>query len=222
MHEHHIDGRRAHPGQAVLWGRSVIAVLAGVLTGAFAAWAYYDDFFGPLSHTFGLWILTVALLSARRSPPSAITASCLALLAAVAAFYVGKKVMYGIRYPGMPYALNIDQLREWGVLAVIAGAVLGVVFAGIGAAGRRGSVATAAAVGLLLADAYRRADNYSSDRVVVIGFAVLAVIAVLAVAVRTPRQLLEIAAWTVPAAALGYALVSAPDALEQLLITGSL
>ncbi len=204
------------------WGRWALAILAGALTGAFAAWAYYDDFFGPLSHTFGLWILTVALLSARRSRGSAITASCLALLAAVAAFYVGKKLMYGIRYPGMPYSLNIDQLREWGVLAVIAGAVLGVVFAGIGAAGRRGSIATAAAVGLLLADAYRRTHNYPSEGLVLIGFAALAVIAVLAVAVRTPRQLLEIAAWTVPAAALGYALVSAPDALEQLLITGSL
>lgn len=217
-----IEGRRTDLRSEFDWRHLVVAVLAGALTGGFAAWAYYNDPFRPLSHTFGLWILTVALLSARRSPRSAVAASCLALLAAVAAFYVGKKVMYDIRYPGMPYGLSIDQLREWGVLAVIAGAALGVVFAGIGAAGRRGSIATAAAVGLLLADAYRRAGNYSSDAPVVIGFAVLAVIAVLAVAVRTPRQLLEIAAWTVPAAAIGYALVSAPDALEQLLITGSL
>lgn len=135
------------------------------------------------------------------------------------AFYVGKKVMYGTRYPGMPYQLNTTQLTEWGVLALIAGVVLGAVFAGIGTTGHRGAIATAAAIGLLAADAYRRADNYASDGLVVISFAVLAVATVLVVAVRTPRQLLQITAWTLPAIVLGYGLVSAPDALEQVSIS---
>jgi hypothetical protein len=74
----------------------------------------------------------------------------------------------------------------------------------------------------LAADAYRRAFNYHGQAPVIIGFAAVAVVAVLVVAVRTPRQLLPIAAWSLPALIVSYALVSAPDALEQLLITGSL
>jgi hypothetical protein len=209
----HTEGRLGHTISAAVWARWGIAVLAGTLTGGAAAWAYYDAVYRPLSHTFGLWILTVALLSARQPRISAIGASCLALLAAVVAFYVGKKLMYGIRYPGMPYELNTTQLTEWGVLAVIAGIALGAAFAGIGTTGHR---STAAAIGLLAADAYRRASSYPSDGVVVISFGVLAVVAVLAVAIRTPRQLLQTAAWTLPAIALGYLLISAPDLLESL------
>lgn len=50
-----------------VWPHLLVAVLAGVLSGGFAAWAYNGGLFYPLSHTFGLWIVTVALLSARRS-----------------------------------------------------------------------------------------------------------------------------------------------------------
>lgn len=206
----------------VMWPHLLVAVLAGLVTGGFAAWAYYGGLFYPLSHTFGLWIVTVALLSARRPRAEAIVTSFLALLVAVIAFFYGKKVMYGIKYPGMPYAVNADQLLEWGLLAAVAGAVLGSIFCRIRARGRAGSIGCAFAIGLLVADAYRRASNYHGQAPVVIGFATVAVVAVLVVAVHTPRQLLPIAAWSAPALIISYGLVSAPDALEQLLITGSL
>jgi hypothetical protein len=45
---------------------------------------------------------------------------------------------------------------------------------------------------------------------------------VLAGTVRSGRQLGLVALWTAPMTVLGLLLVSAPDALEQLLITGSL
>lgn len=213
-----VTSQRTQTALSALWVRPVVAILAGTVTGGFAAWAYYDAALRPLSHTFGLWILSVAVLSAHQRRPTAIVASSLTMLAAVLAFYVGKKVMYGIRYPGMPYELNTTQLTEWGVLAIIAGVALGAVFAGIGTTGHRGAIATAAAIGLLAADAYRRTDNYPSDGLVVVSFAVVAVITVLLIAVRTPRQLLLTAAWTLPAVVLGYGLVSAPDALEQVSI----
>ncbi|MGY1725698.1 DUF6518 family protein [Geodermatophilus sp. SYSU D01062] len=200
--------------------RLLVAVTAGVLTGAFAAWAYHDDLLRPLSHTFGLWTTTVALLSARQPRLRAVVISSLTLAAAVPAFYVGKDVVYGIEYPGMPYAVDPGQVVQWLVLAGVAGVVLGAVFAGIGTGGRAGPVGAAAAVGLLVADAYRRASSYPAEAPVVVGFAVLAVLAVLVVAVRAPRQLPGIAAWTVPAVLGGLVLVSAPDVLEQLLLTG--
>ena len=199
----------------------VLAIAGGLATGGFAAWAYYGDTFRPLAHTFGLWIALLALLGARRPVRDAVLRSVLALAAAVLAFYVGKDVMYGIEYPGAPYSLALDQLVQWLALAVVAGSLFGWAFCRIGRPGRAGALATAAAVGLLAADAYRRSSHYHSDAVVVVGFTVLAVAAVLAVAVRSPRQLAEVALWTPPMLAAGWLLVSAPDLLEQLLITGS-
>ena len=200
----------------------VLAMAGGLVTGGFAAWAYYGDTFQPLAHTFGLWIALVALLSARRPVRDAVARSVLALAAAVMAFYVGKKVMYGIEYPGGAYPLDRTEIVQWLVLSVVAGSLLGWAFHRIGRPGRAGALATAAAVGLLAADAYRRSSTYHSDAVVVVGFTVLAIAAVLAVAVRSPRQLAEVALWTLPMAAAGWLLVSAPDLLEQLLIPGSL
>jgi hypothetical protein len=199
----------------------VLAVAGGLLTGGFAAWAYYGDTVRPLAHTFGLWIAVLALLSARHLAREAVLQSVLALATAVVTFYVGKDVMYGIEYPGAPYSVNLQQLVQWLVLAVVAGSLLGWAFHRIGRPGRAGALATAAAVGLLAADAYRRSSNYPEDGAVLVGFAALAIAAVLAVAVRSPRQLAEVALWTVPMTAAGWVLVSAPDLLEQILITGS-
>ena len=199
-----------------------LAVAGGLATGGFAAWAYYGEVFRPLSHSFGMWIALLALLSARRPVREAVLRSVLALAAAVVAFYVGKDVMYAIDYPGQPYSAGLDQIVQWLVLAVVAGSVLGWAFHRIGRPDHAGAASTAAALGLLAADAYRRSSNYPGDAAVVVGFAVLAAVAVLAVAARSPRQLGEIALWTLPAAVAGWVLVSAPDLLEQLLITGSL
>ena len=196
------------------------ALAGGLLTGSFAAWAYYDDTYRPLSHTFGLWIVLLALLSARRPVREAVARSVVALAAAVLAFYVGKDVMYGIEYPGMPYAVNGDDLVRWLVLSLLAGSVLGWIFCRIGRQDLTGALGTAAAVGLLVADAARRAGSYDSDRTVVTTFALLAVLLVLAVGVRSLRQLAGTAAWTVPMAAAGLLLVAAPDLLEQFLLTG--
>jgi hypothetical protein len=51
--------------------------------------------------------------------------------------------------------------------------------------------------------------------------AVVAVGSVLRVTVRSWRQLALFAGLTVPCAFAGFLLVSAPDLLEQLLVTGS-
>ena len=104
----------------LLGSRAAVGVLASAVTGGFAAWAYYDDIFRPLSHSFGLWIALLALLSAGQPARRAIAHSGLALAAAVVVFYVGKKILYGIDYPGMPYSINASELVEWLVLSVVA------------------------------------------------------------------------------------------------------
>jgi hypothetical protein len=202
--------------------RAVITVAAGLVSGGFAAWAYYDDRLRPLAHAFGLWIAMLALISAGQRPRRAMVQASAALTAAVIAFFVGKQVVYGIDYPGMPYSINVSELTEWLVLAVVTGALLGWTFSWAGRPGRSGAVGTAAVVGLLVADAYRRGGNYPAEAPVVVTFAVLAIVAVLCVTVRSWRRLALVAVCTIPLALVGLLLVSAPDLLEQLLITGSL
>lgn len=202
--------------------RAAVGVAAGLLTGGFAAWAYYDDRFRPLAHGFGLWITAVALVSAGQPARRAVVQAFGTLATAVVAFYVGKKIMYRIDYPGMPYSINVSELVEWLVLAAVAGVALGWVFSWAGRAGLAGGLGTAAAVGLLLADAYRRSTSYPAEQPVVVAFAVIGIAAVLAVTVRSWRRLALVACCAVPCAVVGLLLVSAPDALEQLLLTGSL
>lgn len=196
------------------------AAAGGLVTGGFAAWAYYGETFRELSHTFGLWILLVVMVSARRPWRAAVAASVTGLAVAVVAFYVGKDVMYAVEYPGMPYAVNTEVLVEWLVLAAVAGSLLGGAASRIGRPGRWGTLATAGAVGLLVADALRRSLGYSPDPAVV-GLAVVAVLVVLGLGARTPAQLARTAVWSVPCAVVGFVLVSAPDVLEQLLVTGA-
>jgi hypothetical protein len=200
----------------------VLAAAGGLLTGGFAAWAYYDDTFRPLAHTFGLWVTLVVLVSARRPVREAVARSVLALGVAVLAFYVGQQVMYRIDYPGMPYSLNGELIAEWLVLAAVAGGLFGWLFSRVGRQDRAGAVATAAGVGLLVGDAFRRSWNYGGVDPAVGVATVVGIVVVLALGVRSPRQLALVALWTPPMAVLGVLLVSAPDALEQLLITGSL
>lgn len=198
----------------------IVSTCAGLTSGCFAAYAYYDVLLRPLSHTFGIWITLIAVLSARHHIVVAILRSVAALVAAVLAFYLGKKIMYGLRYPDMPYSLSTSTITTWLVLAFIVGLVLGPAFSYIGRAEQVGSLATGGAIGLLLADTFRRASNYSNDSITLIIFALIAVFVLLAVAIRTPLQLASTAAWTLPMAAVGYLLVNAPDLLQQLLLSG--
>ena len=199
-----------------------VAVVGGLATGGFAAWAYYADTLRPVAHSFGLWITLVALLSLRRTLAEAVARSTTGLAAAVVAFYVGKDWMYALEYPGAPYSVNTEVLQEWLVLAVVAGCLFGWAFHRIGADRRAGAVSTAALMGLLVADTARRSYNYRSDLPVVGTVAVVGIVLVLAVTVRSPRQLGAVALWAVPMTVLGLLLVSLPDALEQLTITGGL
>jgi hypothetical protein len=193
---------------------------AGLLSGALGAYSYYDLLLRPIAHTLGLWLIVVIAVTARRPPRTAILHASTALLSAVIVFYVGKKVMYALRYPGQPYPLNYTELGLWTVLAIGAGLGLGWAFHRIGRPGWSGATATAGAAGLLLGDALRRGFFYRDDIPVAASITVLG-LALLAGLTRDRRhQLPRVALLTVPATVVAVLLVSAPDLLEQLVFVG--
>jgi hypothetical protein len=146
----------------------------------------------------------------------AIARAIVALAAAVVAFYYGKDVMYGVKYPGMPYEVDLEQLGLWCVLAAVAGAAAGVVFGPIGREDVRGTVSTALAAGLLLGEAVRRSGR--ADGVVFTVATLLALALVLGRGIRSRKQAVRVLGWTVPMALAGFLLVSAPDVLEQIVL----
>jgi type III secretory pathway component EscS len=75
---------------------------------------------------------------------------------------------------------------------------------------------------LLVGQAFRRSWNYRGVDPAVAVATVVGIVVVLALGVRSPRQPALVALCTPLMAVLGVLLVSAPDVLEQLLITGSL
>lgn len=198
-----------------------VAVIAGLLSGALGAYSYHSPTLRPLSHTLGLWLIVVLTVAASRPGRTAILGAATSLMVAVVVFYVGKKVMYAIRCPGMPYLLDVSEITLWLVLAVVAGVGLGWAFHAVGRPGWPGAVAAAAAAGLLVGDALRRAVVYTGDLAVcaTIGLAGLIVLVVL-IRARGVPQWGRTALLTVPATAVGVLLVSAPDVVEQLVFIG--
>ncbi|WP_024877431.1 DUF6518 family protein [Saccharomonospora piscinae] len=210
----------AGPGRLPLRPELLVA-LAGLLTGAFAAVAYYSPLLRSLAHTFVIWTALAAVVAAGQSPRTAVVRVSIALLGAVSAFYSGKAVVYGVLYSGGALPLNLFDLLVWGGLAVVAGVVLGLGLRAVGDSGARGTVATASALGLMWGDVVRRTGLVFSPDPALVAVTGLLTAVLLLLGSRSRAQAARIALLAVPLTVPGFLLVSAPDLLEQLLITGS-
>ncbi|WP_232665384.1 DUF6518 family protein [Pseudonocardia sp. TRM90224] len=195
--------------------RTAVFAVVGALSGAFGAYAHHNELLRPLAHVLGPWLLVAVVAAARQPARRAMVDCVVSLLAAVVAFYVGKDLIYGIRYPGSPFALNLTVLTLWCGLAVVGGIALGLAFHRIGSTGWPGAAATAAAAGLLIADGVREIGHRNESPVLLV-FAVLAVLAVGLLAARGARQLALTAVLVLPMTLVGYVIVTAPDVLEDI------
>lgn len=110
-------------------------------------------------------------------------------------------------------------MQLWLVLAVLAGVAFGLMGSFAPRREWKGAVATAARLGLLVADAYRRFSNWGGIDVAVT-VDLIAALAVSAIASRNNKRPLLTLALTIAAAALAWVAVSAPDFIEQGLIEG--
>ncbi|WP_157376253.1 hypothetical protein [Amycolatopsis keratiniphila] len=110
--------------------------------------------------------------------------------------------------------MNLPTLVLWCGLAVAGGVVAGLLLSAVGRPDRRGTVATAAVVGLLLGDLVRRSDRF--------GVGTLAIATALAIAfvawrgIRSSRQAAQVALAALPMGLLGLVIASAPDFLEGM------
>jgi hypothetical protein len=181
---------------------------AGLLSGVLGAFARDNETLRPLAHLIGPWILLAVVVSAGQRPERAAVRSALGLVAAVVAFYVGT---------GQASSLRVGQLALWSVLAMLGGPVLGLLFHRIGERGPLAAVGAACALGLLIGDVLNEFDRFGSV-VTLYLFALLSIGTVLAISRPTWRRFLCILVLSVPASAIGLALVAAPDDLEKLLL----
>ena len=199
------------------WGDGV-TVLAAAGVGAFGAFAYYGDtILRPFAHTFGIWLLLVAVVSARQTLIRGALRGGAALLLGVVAFLYGKQIYYDILYPGpgFPYRVQPIELLFWGVLGLFGGAVLGVIASRIGRSGWLPAAASALFMGLLLADAYSWYSTRGDD--LPIGAAIVGVIVIAILGERTWRQLGYTALLLIPGTVVGAFLVAAPDWAQRVL-----
>ncbi|WP_143267840.1 DUF6518 family protein [Amycolatopsis alba] len=194
----------------------MVAFVAGAASGALGAYAYYSEALRPLAHSFTIWIVLIVAVVPGLPRRRAVVRAVCALVAAVLAFYVGKAVMYSIKYAGMPYTIDLSKLVLWCGLAVAGGVVAGFLFEALGRTDRRGTVATAAVLGLLVADLVRRSDRFGVETLLVA--TVIAIVFVAWRGIRSPRQAAKVALAAVPMGLLGFVIVSAPDFFEGLLI----
>ena len=198
------------------WGDGATA-LAAVGVGAFGAFSYYGDtILRPFAHTFGIWILLVAVVSARQTPLRGALHGGVALLIGAFAFFYAKQIYYDILYPGpgFPYRVHPIELFFWGVLGLVGGAVLGVIASRIGQPGWLAAAASALLMGLLLADAYHWYSTWSQD--LPMAAAIAGVIVIAALGRRTWQQIGYTALLLIPGTIVGALLVSAPDWAQRL------
>jgi len=199
----------------------LVAAAVGVAVAVAVVYAYYNDPWRPLAHTFGLWAVMASAVAFGRPPALAIGASIASLAAAVVTFYIGLKVGHDIRWAGSDSTMWIDwdKMQLWLVLAVLAGVAFGLLGSFAPRQEWKSALATAGLVGLLAADAYRRFSNWGGIDVAVT-VDVIAALAVLVIASRYNKRPLLTVGFTIAVGALGLVAVSAPDFIEQGLIEG--
>ncbi|NIH66711.1 hypothetical protein FB380_001157 [Modestobacter marinus] len=193
----------------------------GVAVATATVYANYNDPWRPLAHSLGLWAVMASAVAFRRPPVLAIGAPIASLGTAVVTFYVGLKVGHDIRWAdsGSHMSINWDRIGSWLVLAVVAGVAFGLLGFFAPRPEWKGAAATAALMGLLVADAYRQfSRNRDIDVSVIVD--VLAALAVFVIATRDNKRPLSTLGLTIAASALGLVAVSAPDFIEQGLIEG--
>lgn len=200
-----------HRRMALTWGDGGTA-LAAVAVGVFGAICYYGDtILRPFAHTFGIWILLVAVVSARQTLLRGAIRGGVALLISVVSFFYGKQIYYDMLYPGpgFPYRVQPAELLFWGGLGLVGGAVLGIVASRIGPPGWAPAAAGALLMGLLLADAYHWYHTWDQD--LPMAFALAGIVVIGALGHRSWRQIGYTAVMLIPGTVLGYIVTSIPD-----------
>lgn len=168
----------------------VVALMAGMLVGVFGAYCYYNPTLRPLAHTFQLWTLLIALIGSRFTVVMGAIRGAASLAVSVVAFYLGKAVLYHIKYPGTSYGFNPSEALFWTVLGIAGGTVLGCAASRLVNHGWVSAAATSMFIGLQILDGYHRYHQYGDS--VPLVFAGLGTVVLLAFTGRTWTQLLRV------------------------------
>jgi len=139
--------------------------------------------------------------------------SVVAFAVAVAAFYLAAKVIHDVRWSelGSHVPLDLAKMRQWIVIAVPAGVVLGWLGSECVMDRRSGAAATAAPIGLLIGDSIY--SLYSTT-----GFSVVALldlacsVSIFVLATRRNRRPLQTLLWAAATSVAGFVVVAVATA----------
>ena len=186
------------------WSRAVVGVIAGMVTGAFAAWAYYDDFLRPL----GPQLRAVDHPAGAAQRRSTCTTGNRAVVhgSGRCGDRVLRRQESHVRHRLPRDAVLHQRLGADGVADSRgrrrSGPGLGLLL--VRPPRRTGALGTAAVVGLLLGDAYRRSHNFGDGGAGRRDLHGLAIVAVLCATVRSWSQLAVVACLHLPCTLIGF------------------
>lgn len=195
------------------WTRCVLlALVVGVVLG----WSARNNELWQIAHSVTPWVLLGALCSGGLTFRAAAWQATLTFFLAMLSFYTVRNVILG------GYGFNKFEIMFWSAAAVAGGLLFGLIGWCLRNSLNWRAIGIAALFGLAAVDAYvqyKKEDSYSNSALWLDAFALTAI---LFYATRERVALSRVALAAAPLTMISYVLISLPDWIEKLAITGAL
>lgn len=191
-------------------GASALAI--GVVLG----WSSRNNELWQVAHSVTPWVLLGALCSSGLTFRSAAWQTTFALFLAMLSFYTVRNIILG------GYGFNKFEIMFWSVAAVAGGLFFGLVGWSLRSSPNWRAIGIAALLGLTAVDFYFQHNKEGSYSNSALWLDAVALVAILLYATYERVALSRVALAAAPLVMISYVLISLPDWVEKLAITGGI